>query len=143
MVKELLAKEEADNARELFQEVKQESTVDYYFVKGLVEQKFQKWGPAINSFQKVLELEPEHTEARNHIRLIQSVLNFWNPEMFNHRIFVKNPNVAVGVNIDFQRFKFHAGFIRHVVKGDGAKVRKLRFGTDGGVFGNFDGNLIA
>ena len=83
MVKELLANEEAIKAKELFQEMEQENTADYFFVKGLVEQKFQMWGLAINSFQKVLELDPEHAEAGNHIRLIHSVLNFWNPEMFN------------------------------------------------------------
>jgi predicted TPR repeat methyltransferase len=52
-------------------------------VKGKLEQKFQNWGKAINAYSKVLELEPENIEARNHLQLIRNILNFWNPEMFN------------------------------------------------------------
>ena len=82
-VKKLLSNEKAIEARVLFQEVTPDNSVTYFLIKGLLEQKFQEWGAAINSFQKVLELDPDHIEAKNHICIIQSVLNFWNPETFN------------------------------------------------------------
>ena len=82
-VKNLIADENAIKARELFQTIEPENTVLYFFVQGLLEQKFQQWGAAINSFQKVLELDSGHLEAKNHIYMLQSVLNFWNPETFN------------------------------------------------------------
>jgi tetratricopeptide (TPR) repeat protein len=83
LVKELLQNEKAMEARELFRELKPENTASYFFVKGLTEQKFQEWGAAINSFQKVLAFDPNHKEAKNHMDMIQTVLNFWNPETFN------------------------------------------------------------
>lgn len=82
-VKDLIADENALEAKELFQTIEPENSVIYFFVKGSLEQKFQQWGAAINSFQKVLELDPNHVEAKNHIYMIQSVLNYWNPETFN------------------------------------------------------------
>ncbi len=83
LVKKMLATENVEKANEIFQEIVPENNVMYFLVKGLLEQKFQQWGTAINSFQKVLELDPGNIEAKNHIQIIQSILNFWNPETFN------------------------------------------------------------
>lgn len=83
LVKDLLNKGNAEKAKELFYEINEEDTVDYHFVNGLLKQKFQQWGDAINSFNKVIVLDAEHFEAKNHIEMIQSILKFWNPEMFN------------------------------------------------------------
>jgi hypothetical protein len=52
-------------------------------VQGILEQKFQNWGKAINAYLKVIEIEPGNAEAQNNLHMIQSILNFWNPEMFN------------------------------------------------------------
>jgi len=82
-VLELIRTEKANEAQKVFNEIIPAETVEYYTVKGKVEQKFQNWGKAINAYSKVLELEPENIEARNHLQLIQNILNFWNPEMFN------------------------------------------------------------
>ena len=51
--------------------------------KGKLEQKFQNWGDALNAFHKVLDLDNENREAENNIHIIQNIINFWNPEMFN------------------------------------------------------------
>ena len=83
IVKELLSNEKALEARKLFQALEPENSANYFYVKGLTEQKFQEWGAAINSFQKVLALDTNHREAKNRIDMIQTVLNFWNPESFN------------------------------------------------------------
>jgi tetratricopeptide (TPR) repeat protein len=82
-VSELILEEKAREARKVFNDIDQEDTVHYYFVKGELEQKFQNWSEAINAFSKVIEMDPENTEAKNNLHLIQNILNFWNPEMFN------------------------------------------------------------
>ena len=82
-VSELIREEKAREAQKVFNDIEPENTVQYYFVKGELEQKFQNWSEAINAFSKVVEIEPENTEAKNNLHLIQNILNFWNPEMFN------------------------------------------------------------
>ena len=82
-VHELIREEKAQEARRVFNDIEQEETVHYYFVKGELEQKFQNWGDAINAFSKVMEMDPGNLEAKNNLHLIQNILNFWNPEMFN------------------------------------------------------------
>ena len=82
-VLELIRTEKANEAQKVFNEIIPAETVEYFMVKGKLEQKFQNWGKAINAFSKVIEMEPENTEAQNHLHLIQNILNFWNPEMFN------------------------------------------------------------
>ena len=82
-VLELIRIEKSNEAQKIFNEIVPAETVEYLMVKGKLEQKFQNWGKAINAYSKVIELEPENTEAQNHLHLIQNILNFWNPEMFN------------------------------------------------------------
>src|SRR5678809_1103247 len=59
-----------------------------------------------------------------------------------HRVFVKDPDVPVGMDIHLERLELEARFIRHVVDGNSAKIRQSRFGTDGGVFWNFDRDIV-
>ena len=82
-VEELISEEKALEARKLFDNIKPEETVQYYSVKGKLEQKFQNFGDAINAFSKVIEMDPDNIEAKNNLHLIKNILNFWNPEMFN------------------------------------------------------------
>lgn len=82
-VEELIKEEKALEARKVFKDIAPEETVLYYLVKGTLEQKFQNFGEAINAYSKVLELDPENISAQNNLHLIQNILNFWNPEMFN------------------------------------------------------------
>uniref|UniRef100_UPI003217D4F5 tetratricopeptide repeat protein n=1 Tax=uncultured Draconibacterium sp. TaxID=1573823 RepID=UPI003217D4F5 len=82
-VRLLLEAEKAQDARNAFQHIDAEETTAYYLLKGKIDQKFQNWGEAINAFNKVLELDPDNAEANNNLHLIQNILNFWNPEMFN------------------------------------------------------------
>ncbi len=82
-VLELLKAEKASEAQKIFNEIEPVENVEYLMVQGILEQKFQNWGKAINAFSKVIELEPGNSDARNNLQLIHSILNFWNPEMFN------------------------------------------------------------
>lgn len=83
LAKDLLDREKADEAAKVFAEIAPQQSVDYLLLKGRLEQKFQNWGAAVNAFSKVVELEPQNLEAKNNLEIIQNILNFWNPEMFN------------------------------------------------------------
>ena len=82
-VSKLLVAEKALEAQKVFQQIQPEESINYYLIKGKLEQKFQKWGEAINAYSKVLEFEPDNQEAKNNLHIIKNILNFWNPEMFN------------------------------------------------------------
>lgn len=82
-VLELLNNEKALEAKKVFSDIQQNENALYFLVKGKIEQKFQNMGEAINAYNKVLELDPENQEAQNSLHVIQNILNFWNPEMFN------------------------------------------------------------
>jgi len=82
-VRSLLKQEKGQESKTLFLTIEPQENVDYFLAMGAIEQKFQNWGKAINAFNKVLELDPENSEAKNNLHLIQNILNFWNPDMFN------------------------------------------------------------
>ena len=82
-VLELIRIEKSNEARNIFNEIAPEETIEYLMVLGNLEQKFQNWGKAINAYSKILQIDPGNIDATNHIKMIQSILNFWNPEMFN------------------------------------------------------------
>lgn len=79
----LLNSERTIEAKELFNAQQEENTAVYFLLKGKIAQKFQEWSEAMNAYHRVLELQPGNDEATNNIHLIQNILNFWNPEMFN------------------------------------------------------------
>ncbi len=79
----LLEQDKAEEARVAFNGLPEFDSVEYFLVKGKIEQKFQKWGDAINAYNRVLTKEPDNESAKSNLELIQNILNFWNPEMFN------------------------------------------------------------
>ena len=79
----LLKNEKAVEAREAFKQIPEEESIEYLLLKGKMAQKFQEMGDAMNAYSKVLAIDPENVEAANSLHLIQNILNFWNPEMFN------------------------------------------------------------
>ena len=83
LVIDFLEQEKPEKAKNEFLKIKPEETVDYWVIKGKLEQKFQNWGEAINAFNKVLELDNGNREAETNLHFIQNIINFWNPEMFN------------------------------------------------------------
>jgi len=82
-VNELLLSEKAVEARQLFDTITEVSSVEYLLVKGELEQKFQQWGKAHNSFTKVLEIDPSNQQAQTRLAMIKSILGFFNPDQFN------------------------------------------------------------
>ncbi len=82
-VLDLIKQEKTEQALEEFQKIESEETVEYWMLKGKLEQKFQNWGEAINAFNKVLKIDNGNREAENNLHFVQNIINFWNPEMFN------------------------------------------------------------
>ncbi len=82
-VKFLLENEQAQKALETFEKIEAEDSVEYYLLKGQIAQKFQNWGEAMNAFHKVLDMDQNNEEALSNLEHIRTILNFWNPEMFN------------------------------------------------------------
>ncbi len=79
----LLQTEKPREAEEVFLKIQAEDTVEYFLTAGKLQQKFQRWGAAINAYSKVIELDPENKTAKNNLDLIKNILNFWSPDMFN------------------------------------------------------------
>jgi tetratricopeptide (TPR) repeat protein len=82
-ISELLDAGKIEEAKKIFESVAVNDSSEYWLLKGKIEQKFQNWGAALNAYLKVQELDEENEEAKNSIQVIQNILNFWNPEMFN------------------------------------------------------------
>ncbi len=79
----LLDQDRAEEARKEFLQLPATDSVQYFLIKGKIGQKFQNWGEALNAYHRVLEKEPGNILAKNNLQLIENILNFWNPEMFN------------------------------------------------------------
>jgi len=47
------------------------------------------------------------------------------------------------MDVHLERLQFKALFVRHIVERDRAEIGQAGLGTNGGVFGNLDRNLIA
>lgn len=82
-VKKLLKAEMADEAKKLFDKLESQETAEYFLLEGAIAQKFQNHGAAINAYNKVLEIDPGNLKAQNNLHLVQNILNFWNPDMYN------------------------------------------------------------
>ncbi len=82
-INELLNSGKVNEAKQEFSKILPDESVEYLLLNGKIEQKFQHWGNAVNAFSKVIEIDSENKEAKNNLEIIQNILNFWNPEMFN------------------------------------------------------------
>ena len=58
-------------------------------------------------------------------------------------IFIENAEIAVGMDIHFERFQLKTFFIGHVVQRDNPEVRQVCFWTNRRILGDLDGNFVA
>src|SRR6266568_6312965 len=58
-------------------------------------------------------------------------------------VLLKNAEVAVRLQIFFERFEFQAGFVRHIAEGDHAEVRQAGFRTYRSEFRVIDYDLVS
>lgn len=82
-INELLKVEKAEQAKMEFEKLEEQSSVEYFLVKGRLHQKFQNWGESINAYNRVLEIDSQNIEANNRLHMINQILNFWNPDLLN------------------------------------------------------------
>jgi len=54
-----------------------------HFRMGQIHYRRQQWGRAINSFQRVLELDPAYPGAKEQIQMANAILEYFTPDMFN------------------------------------------------------------
>ena len=57
--------------------------VDALILKTRIYYKQQKWGDALNTLNKVLEVEPKHPLALQYQQIINSILDYWNKDNYN------------------------------------------------------------
>lgn len=82
-VYQLLDLDKVEQAKAAFEVYPEENSVEYLLISGNIEQRLQNWKEAMNAYSKVLELEPENKLAKNNLHIIQNILSFWNPELYN------------------------------------------------------------
>ncbi len=56
---------------------------ELYYLQGQIYYKQQQWGRAINAFNRVLEIDPNHPNAQSQIDMANSILGYFTPDMFN------------------------------------------------------------
>jgi hypothetical protein len=79
----LLHSNELKEAENLLSSINGEEEPGFWFLKGLLNQKTHQWGKAINYYNKCLDLDPSHPKAAAGIEICRSILNFWNPSLYN------------------------------------------------------------
>ncbi len=58
-------------------------------------------------------------------------------------IFIEDAEIAVGMDIHFERFQLKAFFVGHIVQRNGSEVRQVGFGANRGVFGDLNRNFVS
>lgn len=56
---------------------------DAYFYRGKVRWQKGNLAPAINDFEKVLQIDPLHNQAKISIEMVKQILGFRNPDLYN------------------------------------------------------------
>jgi len=72
-----------DEAEAILLNFQEETNPQCWFLRGLLNQKRQAWGAAINHYHRCLDLDPAHSGATAGKDMCNSILNFWNPSLFN------------------------------------------------------------
>lgn len=60
-----------------------ENLASGWYLKGMLEQKREQWGNALNCYSRSLSIDPGHTQASAAKEMIQSIISFWNPDIYN------------------------------------------------------------
>ncbi len=83
--KECFEQNDLDHAIDMLSNIliKDSSHIDAFLLRGLVYYRMQKWGEAINDFSSVIELSPNHSEAKLRLEMTENILGYFTPDMFN------------------------------------------------------------
>jgi len=59
------------------------SVVETLLLRGRIHYKMQNWGNSMNDYSSVLELDPDHQEAKSGLEMARNILGYFTPDMFN------------------------------------------------------------
>jgi len=59
------------------------SDVETLLLRGRIHYKMQNWGNAMNDYSSVLEIDPDHQEAKSGLEMARNILGYFTPDMFN------------------------------------------------------------
>ncbi len=86
-IQKLIDENKLDEALKMLDEIQPENTkevpVEVFMLKGRIAYKQHKWGDVINQYNEVLEIDPDNSEAKLGIQMAQSILGFFNTDLFN------------------------------------------------------------
>lgn len=60
-----------------------ENLASWWYLNGMLEQKKEKWGNALNCYNRCLSLDAGHPSAPAAVEMVRSILTFWNPNLYN------------------------------------------------------------
>lgn len=79
----LLEQNQVEAAEALLDSGLPENLAGYWYLRGLLEQKKQQLGAAINCYLRCQELDPGHAAAAHNQLMVRQILSFWNPDLYN------------------------------------------------------------
>jgi nicotinate-nucleotide adenylyltransferase len=84
-LKQLVEQNELSKPLEILNEQIQinSSDVELLLLRGRIHYKMQNWGDAMNDYSSVLELNPDHPEAKSGLEMARNILGYFTPDMFN------------------------------------------------------------
>ena len=59
------------------------SDLQVLLLRAKVNARMQRWGEAMNDYLTILELVPDHAEAKTGFEMAKSILGYFTPDMFN------------------------------------------------------------
>ena len=59
------------------------SDLQAFLLRGRINYRMQKWGDAMNDYSVVLESDPGNQEAKSGMEMVENILGYFTPDMFN------------------------------------------------------------
>jgi hypothetical protein len=72
-----------DEATKILSEIHDDTLSEYWYLKGCIHQKLQKWGDVINNYNQCLVIDAGHKKAAAGLKIVRDILAFRNPDMYN------------------------------------------------------------
>lgn len=61
----------------------EKENVEVHFKVGELHHQLGELPPAMSAYIRVIDLDPEHKKAKVKVEMIQSIMNFFNPDLYN------------------------------------------------------------
>ena len=83
--KQLFEKNELMLSQEILNKliIRNPGDIDSLLLRGRINSKMQNWGDAMNDFAAVLEFDPANSDAKTGFEMVNNILGYFTPDMFN------------------------------------------------------------